>query len=358
MALSMAVMAGGTGGHVFPALAVAQVLRARGVDVFWIGTRVGMEARLVPEHGFDIEWIGIEGIRGKGIKPLLIAPWKLFSALREAGAILRRRDPRVVIGMGGFVSGPGGLMARMQRRALLIQEQNSVPGMTNQWLSRIAESVFEAFPGSFPVSRLAIASGNPVRAEIVASAAPAERLTGRDGPVRLLVVGGSLGAKVLNEMLPKALTLLPTDQRPLVRHQAGERTLAAARQGYAQAGVEADVMPFIRDMAEAYGWADLVVCRSGALTVSELAAVGLPAIFVPFPYAVDDHQVGNARYLSDAGAARLIIQRDLTAEGLASVLSELLADPAKRLAMAEAARAKAKTDAAERIADACMVAAR
>ena len=357
MALSMAVMAGGTGGHVFPALAVAQVLRARGVDVFWIGTRAGMEAQLVPEYGFDIEWIGIEGIRGKGIKQLLAAPRKLFWALREAGAILRRRDPRVVIGMGGFVSGPGGLMARMQRRALLIQEQNSVPGMTNQWLSRIAERVFEAFPGSFPSARHAIASGNPVRPEIVALASPAERFADRVGPSRLLVVGGSLGAQALNEHVPKALALLPVDQRPLVRHQAGERTLSVARRSYSALGVEAEVTPFIKDMADAYGWADLVVCRSGALTVSELAAAGLPAIFVPFPYAVDDHQVGNARYLSDAGAARLIIQRDLTAEGLATVLSELLADPGKRLAMAEAARAKAKTDAAERIADACMEAA-
>ncbi|MGB5831259.1 MAG: undecaprenyldiphospho-muramoylpentapeptide beta-N-acetylglucosaminyltransferase [Thiohalocapsa sp.] len=358
MALSVAVMAGGTGGHVFPALAVAQLLRARGADVFWIGTRAGMEAKLVPAQGFEIEWIGIEGIRGKGIRQLLQAPWKLLSAVREAAAILRRRDPRVVIGMGGFVSGPGGLGARLQRRPLLIQEQNSVPGMTNQWLSRIAARVFEAFPGSFPPDRHAISSGNPVRAEILALAPPAERLAGRSGTLRLLVIGGSLGAKVLNETVPKSIALLPVELRPQIRHQAGERSLSVAEGAYAEAGVDAEVTPFITDMADAYGWADLVVCRSGALTVSELAAAGLPAIFVPFPHAVDDHQVGNARYLSNAGAARLIIQSDLTPERLAEALSELLSDSAKRMAMAEAAHANAKIDAAERIADACMELAR
>ncbi len=358
MAASIAIMAGGTGGHVFPALAVAEVLRASGADVFWIGTRAGMEARLVPEQGFEIEWIGIQGIRGKGARQVLAAPWRLFRALREAGAILRRRDPRVVVGMGGFVSGPGGLMARMQRRPLLIQEQNSVPGMTNQWLSRIADRVFEAFPGSFPAGRRAVATGNPVRAEITALAAPSTRFAGRTGPPRLLVLGGSLGAQALNETVPRALALLSTKQRPLVRHQAGERTLAVAERAYADAGVTADVTPFITDMSEAYGWADLVLCRSGALTVSELAAAGVPAVFVPYPHAVDDHQVGNARYLSDAGAARLIIQRDLTVEGLAAALAELLADPAQRLSMAEAARAKAKVDAAERIADVCLELAR
>ena len=354
MAACVAVMAGGTGGHVFPALAVAQVLRERGADVFWIGTRRGMEARLVPEHGFDMEWIGIEGVRGKGLKQKLATPFRLFAALREAAAILRGRAPQVVLGMGGFVSGPGGLMAWMQRRHLVIQEQNSVPGLTNQLLSRLADRVFEAFPGSFAAGRDAIPSGNPVRAEIAALAPPAERLAGRTGAARLLIVGGSLGAQALNEIVPRALALLPAEQRPLVRHQAGERTLAIAKAAYGAAGVSAQVTPFIADMAEAYGWADLVVCRAGALTVSELAAAGLPAILVPFPYAVDDHQVGNARYLRDAGAARLIIQRDLTIEGLAAELEKLLSDPAERLAMAEAARAKAKTQAAAVIADACM----
>jgi UDP-N-acetylglucosamine--N-acetylmuramyl-(pentapeptide) pyrophosphoryl-undecaprenol N-acetylglucosamine transferase len=354
MAAGVAIMAGGTGGHVFPALAVAEVLRGRGVPVFWIGTRAGMEARLVPARGIDMEWISISGVRGKGLKTLLAAPWRLAGALGEAAGILRRRDPAVVLGMGGFVAGPGGLMARAQRRPLVIQEQNSVPGMTNQWLARIASRVFEAFPGSFPAARRAVTSGNPVRAAIAALPAPAQRLQGRSGPARLLVVGGSLGAKALNEEVPKALARLPEALRPEVRHQAGERTLDIARAAYAQAGVAADVSAFIDDMAEAYGWADLAICRAGALTVSELAAAGLPAVLIPFPYAVDDHQVGNARYLSDAGAAHLIIQRDLTPAGLAAVLTGLLADPDKRLAMAEAARAKARTDAAERIADACM----
>ena len=354
MSSSVAVMAGGTGGHVFPALAVAEVLRDRGVEVFWIGTRHGMESRLVPEHGFEMEWVGIEGIRGKGLRQLLSAPWKLAKALREAGAILRRRAPTVVLGMGGFVSGPGGIMARLQQRPLVIQEQNSVPGVTNQWLSRVAVRVFEAFPGSFVAERKAIAIGNPVRAEIAALPLPRERFAGRGGQPRLLVLGGSLGAKVLNETVPEALARLPEAQRPRVRHQAGEGTFAVARAAYAEAGVEADTTAFIGDMAEAYGWADLVVCRSGALTVSELAVVGLPAILVPFPHAVDDHQVGNGRYLSDVGAARLVIQRDLDAGGLADMLAELLGDPNKRLAMAEAGRARARVDAARVIADACM----
>jgi UDP-N-acetylglucosamine--N-acetylmuramyl-(pentapeptide) pyrophosphoryl-undecaprenol N-acetylglucosamine transferase len=347
-------MAGGTGGHVFPALAVAEVLRSRGAEVFWIGTRTGMEARLVPEHGFDMEWIGIQGVRGKGIKALLTAPWKLASAVREAAAILRRRGPQTVLGMGGFVAGPGGLAAKLQGRALVIQEQNSVPGLTNQWLARIADRVFEAFPRSFPPGRKAIASGNPVRVSIAALPAPAARFTGRGGRPRLLVLGGSLGAKALNETVPAALALLQERERPEVRHQAGEKTLDVARAAYAAAGVDAEITPFIADMAEAYAWADLVVCRAGALTVAEIAAAGVPAIFVPFPFAVDDHQVGNTRWLSDAGAARLVIQRDLTPGLLAEQLRELLGDPDLRLTMAEAGRAKARTDAAERIADACV----
>ncbi|MCG6943037.1 MAG: undecaprenyldiphospho-muramoylpentapeptide beta-N-acetylglucosaminyltransferase [Thiohalocapsa sp.] len=347
-------MAGGTGGHVFPALAVAEVLRGRGVHVFWIGTRAGMEARLVPEHGFEMEWVAIQGVRGKGLKALLTAPWKLAAAVREAAAILKRRAPQTVLGMGGFVAGPGGLAAKLQGRALVIQEQNSVPGLTNQWLARIADRAFEAFPGSFPARRHAIASGNPVRAAIAALPAPAVRLRGRTGQARLLVVGGSLGAKALNETVPAALALLAENERPRVRHQAGEKTLAVAETAYVEAGIEAEVTPFIADMADAYAWADLVVCRAGALTVSEIAAVGLAAIFVPFPFAVDDHQVGNARWLSDAGAARLIIQKGLTPAMLAAQLRELLADPDKRLAMAEAGRARARTDAAERIADACL----
>jgi UDP-N-acetylglucosamine--N-acetylmuramyl-(pentapeptide) pyrophosphoryl-undecaprenol N-acetylglucosamine transferase len=356
-------MAGGTGGHVFPALAVAERLREQGMGVFWIGTRRGMESRLVPEHGFEMEWIQIEGLRGKGVAQVLGAPFKIGAAIWEASRILRRRRPAVVLGMGGFASGPGGLAARAMGLPLVIHEQNFVPGMTNQWLARIATRVFEAFPASFPKARGAQACGNPVRRGIVDLPSPRERLARRHAendvePTRLLVLGGSLGAQVLNEMVPQALAALPAERRPRVRHQAGERTIDVARAAYRSAGVDAEVTPFIADMAEAYGWADLVVCRAGALTVSELAAAGVASVLVPYPFAVDDHQVGNARYLADIGAARLVIQRDLTPSGLTALLDALLSDRDALLRIAEAARTRARADAAERIADACREVAR
>jgi UDP-N-acetylglucosamine--N-acetylmuramyl-(pentapeptide) pyrophosphoryl-undecaprenol N-acetylglucosamine transferase len=347
-------MAGGTGGHVFPALAVAEALREAGVAVFWIGTRRGMESRLVPEHGFEMEWVQIEGLRGKGLAQRLVGPFRLLGALWQARGILRRRAPSAVLGMGGFVSGPGGLAARALGLPLVIHEQNSVPGMTNQWLARIATRVFEAFPGSFPKARRAVAVGNPVRAAITAIPEPVRRLSGRTGAPRLLVVGGSLGARALNETVPAALALIPEQDRPQVRHQAGEQTLETARSAYAVAGVQAEVVPFIGDMALAYAWADLVVCRAGALTVAELAAVGVGSILVPFPHAVDDHQTGNARFLSDAGAALLAPQRDLTPESLAALLAAVLPDRPRLLAMAERARRLAQADAVERIAAACL----
>ncbi len=353
MGARVAVMAGGTGGHVFPALAVAELLRGQGMEVFWIGTRHGLEARLVPARGFSMEWISIEGLRGKGIAQLIASPWRLLVALREAVSVLRGRRPSVVLGMGGFVSGPGGLVARAMGLPLVIHEQNQVPGLTNQWLSRIASRVFQAFPGSFPAARGAVTCGNPVRPEIAAVAAPAERLAGRAGARRLLVVGGSLGAQVLNETVAPAVARLSAAMRPAIRHQAGERTLDAARSAYAAAEVEAEVTPFIEDMAEAYAWADLVVCRAGALTVSELAAAGVASVLVPYPHAVDDHQTANARYLADLGAARLMAQPELSADSLAEVLAALLGDPARLLAMAEAARMRAEPAAAERIAAAC-----
>jgi UDP-N-acetylglucosamine--N-acetylmuramyl-(pentapeptide) pyrophosphoryl-undecaprenol N-acetylglucosamine transferase len=346
-------MAGGTGGHVFPALAVADRLRDQGMEVFWIGTHQGLEARLVPARGFPMEWLSVGGLRGKGLTTLVAAPWRLLRALAQAAGILRRRRPQVVLGMGGFASGPGGLMARLLGIPLVIHEQNRVPGLTNQWLSRIATRVFEAFPGSFPARRGAVACGNPVRPEIAALRAPAERMAGRAAPRRLLVLGGSLGAQVLNETVAPAVAALPAELRPQIRHQAGERTLAVAETAYAQAGVAAEVVPFIDDMAAAYAWADLVVCRAGALTVSELAAAGVGSVLVPYPHAVDDHQTGNARYLVKAGAARLLPQARLHPRSLAAVFAELLADPARLLALAEAARGRATPDAAERIAAAC-----
>ena len=353
MGACVAVMAGGTGGHVFPALAVAEQLRGEGVPVFWIGTRGGMESRLVPKHDIEIEWIRIQGLRGKGVAKLLAAPLRIASAVREAVAILRRRRPCVVLGMGGFAAGPGGLAARILGLPLVIQEQNSVPGLTNQWLARLGARAFQAFPGSFPASRHAETVGNPVRAEISALAPPAERFAGRGGAPRLLVLGGSLGAKALNETVPAALAKLDEGKRAVVRHQAGERTLEIARAAYESHGVAADVTPFIDDMAAAYAWADLVVCRAGALTVSELAAAGVGSVLVPYPFAVDDHQVGNARFLAEAGGAKLIIQRDLTAEGLSGVLRGLFADRAALLAMAEAARGRARPEATARIASVC-----
>ncbi|MBK1709288.1 undecaprenyldiphospho-muramoylpentapeptide beta-N-acetylglucosaminyltransferase [Marichromatium gracile] len=347
------VMAGGTGGHVFPALAVAERLRAEGARVFWIGTRRGMESRLVPEHGFEIEWLGIEGVRGKGWRSRVLAPWRLARASWQAARILRRRRPALVLGMGGFVSGPGGVMARVLGIPLVVQEQNRVPGLTNQWLSRIARRVFEGFPGSFAPGRAEV-SGNPVRAEIAALPTPAARWRERDGAARLLVLGGSLGALALNRTLAPALARLAPEMRPLVRHQAGTRTLEEARAAYREAGVEAEVVPFIDDMAAAYAWADLVVCRAGALTVSELAAAGVGAVLVPYPHAVDDHQRANAGYLVEAGAARLLPQTELTAERLGELLAELLGDRAALLAMAEAARGRARPEAAARIAARCL----
>ncbi|MEJ2326446.1 MAG: undecaprenyldiphospho-muramoylpentapeptide beta-N-acetylglucosaminyltransferase [Chromatiaceae bacterium] len=353
MGASVAIMAGGTGGHVFPALAVASLLREQGMEVFWIGTRKGMEARLVPAHGIPIEWLTIEGLRGKGARALLTVPWRLLVALRQAHAILRRRRPSVALGMGGFASGPGGLVARLLGLPLVIQEQNRVPGLTNRWLARIADRVFEAFPGSFPQSRRAVACGNPVRPEIAALPAPEERMAGRSGSRRLLVLGGSLGARVLNETVAKAVATLPEALRPEILHQAGQLTLETAREAYREVEVNARVTPFVDDMAAAYAWADLVVCRAGALTVSELAAAGVGSVLVPYPHAVDDHQTGNARYLVDADAACLLPQSELTAPALGALLAGLLKAPARLVAMAQSARSMARLDAATRIAAAC-----
>jgi UDP-N-acetylglucosamine--N-acetylmuramyl-(pentapeptide) pyrophosphoryl-undecaprenol N-acetylglucosamine transferase len=348
--MKIMIMAGGTGGHVYPALAVAQELKARGHEIVWMGAPDSFEARVVPAQGFPIEAIRVSGVRGKGPARLLLAPLLVARAMLDAWAALRRQSPAVVLGMGGFAAGPGGLVARLWGVPLVIHEQNAAAGLTNRWLARCASRVLQAFPGTFAG---ATTVGNPVRAAIRALPPPAQRFAARRGPARVLVVGGSQGAKALNERVPEALALLPAAERPAVRHQAG-RTLAVAQDAYRRAGVEARVEAFIDDMAAAYDWADLVVCRAGASTVAELAAAGCGAILVPFPAAVDDHQTRNGEYLAGRGAARLLPESQLAAPALAQALRELLVDRAKLLAMAEAARGAAWSHAEAGIADAVL----
>jgi len=344
------IMAGGTGGHIFPGLAVAKVLRERGVPVTWLGADGAMETRLVPQHGIHIDTLAISGLRGKGKLALLGAPLRVLRAIRAAGFILRERNPRAVVAFGGFASGPGGMAARLHGFPLLVHEQNRAPGMTNRILSRFARRLLTGFPGSFADAREE-AVGNPVRAEIAALPAPEQRLAGRDGPMRLLVLGGSQGARALNNAVPRALAALGGGVAIEVWHQCGEKLQDEARQAYREAGVEGRVDAFIQDMAAAYAWADLVVCRSGASTLAELCAVGIGSVLVPFAAAVDDHQTRNADYLVERGAAELLRQDDALATNLEGVLRALAHAPARRMQMAQAARALARVDAAERIAD-------
>jgi UDP-N-acetylglucosamine--N-acetylmuramyl-(pentapeptide) pyrophosphoryl-undecaprenol N-acetylglucosamine transferase len=352
------VMAGGTGGHVFPALATARVLQRRGYDIVWLGTQQGIEARLVPAAGIPVEWLSVSGLRGKGAATLLAAPFRLLVAISQAMRAIRRHQPRVVLGAGGFASGPGGIAAWLLGRPLVVHEQNAVAGLTNRVLARLARRVLEGFPNSFGGGVRAERVGNPVRPEIVAIAPPERRYAGREGAVRLLVFGGSQGAARLNAVLPAAIGELPAALRPAVLHQTGKHNFEETVQAYRARGIEADVRPFIDDMASAYGWADLAVCRSGALTVTELAAAGVPAILVPFPAAVDDHQTRNAQYAVQAGAAKLLPEGDLTPISLAAMLRALLEAGRPLLSrMAVAARASAIVDADERLADACMQAA-
>jgi UDP-N-acetylglucosamine--N-acetylmuramyl-(pentapeptide) pyrophosphoryl-undecaprenol N-acetylglucosamine transferase len=352
------IMAGGTGGHVFPGLAVADELKARDCDVVWLGTQRGLEARLVPQHGIEIEWITIAGVRGRGVFAYISAPFRIVGAVLEALRALRRRKPAAVLGMGGFVAGPGGLAAWLARKPLLIHEQNSVAGTTNRWLAPFAKRVFEAFPQSFPASVHAELIGNPVRRSLTALEAPRARLGARRGQRRrVLVIGGSQGARILNATVPRALAEIPEDVRPEVWHQAGRAGLAAAREAYAAAGVVGRVDEFIDDMGAAYQWADLVVARAGALTVSELATIGVGAILVPFKAAIDDHQTLNARHFVGGGAGVLIAEQELSPAGLAAALTSSLGDFERLVAMAEAARELAKLAAAEKLADACLEAA-
>ncbi|NQV87298.1 MAG: undecaprenyldiphospho-muramoylpentapeptide beta-N-acetylglucosaminyltransferase [Woeseiaceae bacterium] len=348
------VMAGGTGGHVYPALAVAQALQANSREVVWLGTRRGLESRVVVEAGIDMEWISVKGLRRKGLLALIIAPFSLGWALLQSLAVIIRRRPAAVLGMGGFVSGPGGVAAWLTRRPLLIHEQNAAAGMTNRLLARLARVVLQAFPGSFNSSVVAETVGNPVREDIAAIPAPVDRYTERQGPLRLLVLGGSQGALALNLTVPAALALLDEEVRPVVRHQCGERTLQAAQDAYAENKVDVELSAFIEDMAEVYAWADLVVCRAGALTVAELCATGLPALFVPYPAAVDDHQTANAGAMVEAGAAAIIQEASLTPGILADMLRDWLQSRADLLLRAERARALAKPDALSRITALCL----
>lgn len=359
------LMAGGTGGHVFPGLAIAEQLRAQGIQVFWLGTRRGLEAKLAPKAGFTIHFIHIGGLRGKGIGRKALAPFLILVAFLQSLWIILRVRPHVVLGMGGFVSGPGGIAAWLLRRRLLIHEQNAVPGMTNRLLANLATGIMEAFPGSFfnnvqgtcvrcPIQH----TGNPVRRDLALLAPPLERLQRQDGTLRVLVLGGSQGAEILNKVVPEAIGTLVDSISIMVRHQTGSQHLVRARATYKGLCVTVELVPFIEDMAKAYEWADLVVSRAGAMTVAELTVVGVASILVPYPFAVDDHQLENARFLADAGAAVLIPQSELTAVGLGQLFTGFHTARPRLVAMAEAARNLAIPDATHQVATQCISVAR
>ncbi|CDN89282.1 undecaprenyldiphospho-muramoylpentapeptide beta-N-acetylglucosaminyltransferase [Hydrogenophaga intermedia] len=343
------VMAGGTGGHIFPGLAVAEALRARGWRVHWLGAPGSMESRLVPPRGFPLEAIDFGGLRGKGLVTKLLLPLNLLRAFWQSLQVVRRVKPDVLVGLGGYITFPGGMMGVLLGKPLVLHEQNSVAGLANKVLAEVADRRFNAFPNALSKAEWV---GNPMRAAFLNQPAPAERFAGRTGPLRLLVVGGSLGAQALNRVVPQALARIPEDRRPLVLHQSGEKQIDELRANYAQAGVVAELTPFIEDTASAYAEADLVIGRAGASTVTELAAVGAASLLVPFPAAVDDHQTHNARFLVEAGAAWLEAQAGLTPEKLALLLQGL--DRAQLQTMAEKARAVAKTGATEAVVGACV----
>lgn len=350
---TLMIMAGGTGGHVFPGLAVADHLRGLGWSVIWLGSRAGMEAKLVSARGYPMALIDFSGLRGKGFVAIAMLPLRLLRAFWQSLRAIVKHRPDVVLGLGGYVSFPGGMMARLLGRPLVLHEQNSVAGLANRVLAVVASRVLAAFPGAL---RKAQVVGNPVRREIVASPPPDIRYGSRTGPLRLLVVGGSLGAKPINDVVPRAIALLSGESRPVVTHQAGAKHVDGLRSLYLEAGVTASAVPFIDDMASAYRDADVVVCRAGALTISELSAAGVASVLIPYPFAVDDHQTGNARHLADSGAAILLSQQDLTPERLASLIFGFTRDGLS--VMARKARALAMPQAAEQVADVCMELAR
>jgi UDP-N-acetylglucosamine--N-acetylmuramyl-(pentapeptide) pyrophosphoryl-undecaprenol N-acetylglucosamine transferase len=349
---TLMVMAGGTGGHVFPGLAVAHRMQEWGWRVVWLGNPAGMEATLVPKHGIEMEYVRFGGVRGKGLKTKLMLPVNLLRACTQSLAALRRVKPDVVLGMGGYITFPAGVMSAISGRPLVLHEQNSIAGLANKVLAKLAKRVLVAFPGALPHGEW---TGNPIRAALEHVVQPKDRYAQRSGPLRVLVVGGSLGAAALNEVVPRALSMMVPGERPYVMHQAGAKHIDALRQNYLDAGIEpgeaAQLVPFIDDMASAYENADLVICRSGAMTVAEVAAVGVAALFVPFPYAVDDHQTTNAAFLAQAGAARVVQQRELSAETLADWLKQQTRQSLAE--MAERARALAKPDAADQVARIC-----
>lgn len=348
MSRTALVMAGGTGGHIFPGLAVAEALREKAWNVHWLGGPDSMESRLVPPRGFAFETIDFSGVRGKGMATLLLLPLRLLKAFWQSMQVVRRVRPDVVIGLGGYITFPAGLVSAALGKPLVLHEQNSIAGMANKVLAAVAARVFSAFPR---VMKTAQWVGNPLRKVFLQQPGPAERLGSRTGPLRLLVVGGSLGAKALNDVVPKALALIPREQRPKVTHQSGARQIDELRANYTAAGVLAELVPFIDDMATAFADADLVVCRAGASTVTEIAAIGVAAVFVPFPYAVDDHQTTNAKFIVDAGGGWLVQQGSLTPEGLAALLRSTTR--AELIERALKARAMAKTEATETIVAAC-----
>ena len=349
MSKTILIMAGGTGGHVFPGLAVADEMRGRGWNVVWMGARSGIEARLVPARGYPVEWIRAAALRGKGFVAQLLLPLNLLIGFWQSARAIFRIRPDVVLGMGGYVAFPGGMMASLFARPFAVHEQNAIAGLANRVLAGVADKSLAAFPHALKNAEW---TGNPVRGEIAAIAQPAARYAGRSGPLRLLVVGGSLGAQALNEIVPKALGMMAAPGRPVVTHQAGEKHLESLRLNYSNAKVEGELVAFIEDMAQRYAEADLVICRAGAMTIAELSAGGMASVLVPFPHAVDDHQSANARFLSEQGAAILVPQEKLTPASLADLIRSL--DRKALLVMAEKARLLGKPGATRIVADRCM----
>jgi UDP-N-acetylglucosamine--N-acetylmuramyl-(pentapeptide) pyrophosphoryl-undecaprenol N-acetylglucosamine transferase len=353
MARTIMIMAGGTGGHVFPGLAVADFLRESGWRVVWLGAKSGIEATLVPSRGYDMAWVSFSGLRGKGPAAFFLLPARLLLAFWQSARAIFAQRPDVVLGMGGYISFPGGMMAALLGKPLVVHEQNSIAGLANKVLARVADRILCAFPGALERATL---TGKPVRPEIAALPTPEKRYGARAGRLRVLVVGGSLGASALNEVVPRALALLPAERRPLVTHQSGAQHLEALIEAYSAAGVEAKTQAFIDDVAGAYADADLVVCRCGATTIAEIAAAGVASVLVPYPHAVDDHQTTNARFLSDAGAAVLVPQDELSGQRLAALIAGF---DRKRLGeMAMRARALGRPGATESVARVCMDLAR